>query len=548
MGESALYNATDEKAFQRDTASTLAEVESKGALLGWDRDTIDNAKAGELSKRWSQRILGLSRTDPQQANTMLEKAMEDHTIQAQDYYKVQGHVLQQLHTQGSRNISDSVNNGWAPYMTAPEIQRATGVDDTLLRVVKKAQQDNPNLQFTIGAEGGRRSQSEQDRLYAQGRTAPGNVVTYTRSSDHLDGRAIDLVAKSGTNQAAVTAAMEKASADLGIPLAQKSAAFASFDPGHYALPKDYNVKNAPQPVEQPLKDRVAAAEDFARRTQPNDTMFSDAVRDRVISDFNRGKAIQRDADYTNGNTVTGGVIGSYGGKLPTTVEELKALDPKVAAAWDGLDNIKQQKYLRYLSQNAKGDTSWTQEGLRQFAALRSMASGDDTDRQAFLGTDVLGLQGMTNAAKLQLNALQQKSLKVPDDDPALNKAISYLGTKMFNAGVTRGQDKDRYYDFRGALQDQLQTFQQDHKKMTGPKEWDEIGSKLLQEQSAPWMFGLFNSKTSTFEVPVPDKDQAEIKQFLTEKNKGTEPSDKDIQRFWIAVQYQRLYGKKDAGK
>lgn len=39
---------------------------------------------------------------------------------------------------------------------------------------------------------GNRTQSEQDRLFAQGRTAPGPVVTWTRRSRHIGGRAFDV--------------------------------------------------------------------------------------------------------------------------------------------------------------------------------------------------------------------------------------------------------------------------------------------------------------------------------------------------------------------
>jgi peptidoglycan L-alanyl-D-glutamate endopeptidase CwlK len=37
----------------------------------------------------------------------------------------------------------------------------------------------------------RRSNEEQRRLYAQGRTLPGPIVTWTLNSKHLDGRAFD---------------------------------------------------------------------------------------------------------------------------------------------------------------------------------------------------------------------------------------------------------------------------------------------------------------------------------------------------------------------
>lgn len=39
----------------------------------------------------------------------------------------------------------------------------------------------------------RRTQAEQDALYAQGRTTPGPIVTWTRESKHVRGRAVDFV-------------------------------------------------------------------------------------------------------------------------------------------------------------------------------------------------------------------------------------------------------------------------------------------------------------------------------------------------------------------
>lgn len=41
----------------------------------------------------------------------------------------------------------------------------------------------------------RRSQERQDWLYAQGRTRPGKVVTWTKTSNHKDGKAVDIVFK-----------------------------------------------------------------------------------------------------------------------------------------------------------------------------------------------------------------------------------------------------------------------------------------------------------------------------------------------------------------
>ena len=53
--------------------------------------------------------------------------------------------------------------------------------------------------LTFKITSGNRTQAEQDALYAQGRTTKGAVVTWTRKSRHIGGRAIDLTLFSGKN-------------------------------------------------------------------------------------------------------------------------------------------------------------------------------------------------------------------------------------------------------------------------------------------------------------------------------------------------------------
>lgn len=38
----------------------------------------------------------------------------------------------------------------------------------------------------------KRTQAEQDALYAQGRTKPGKIVTWTKKSKHIEGKAFDI--------------------------------------------------------------------------------------------------------------------------------------------------------------------------------------------------------------------------------------------------------------------------------------------------------------------------------------------------------------------
>jgi len=66
-----------------------------------------------------------------------------------------------------------------------------GVKPDLVKIVRKAASlsDKP---FTIVQ--GNRTQAQQDSIYAQGRTKPGHIVTWTRKSKHIGGGAIDFCA------------------------------------------------------------------------------------------------------------------------------------------------------------------------------------------------------------------------------------------------------------------------------------------------------------------------------------------------------------------
>ena len=75
-----------------------------------------------------------------------------------------------------------------------------------------------------------RSQARQDALWAQGRTRPGPVVTWTRSSNHTQGRAADLLIDGRYDNAAGYARLARIAAEEGLRT------LGSRDPGHIELP------------------------------------------------------------------------------------------------------------------------------------------------------------------------------------------------------------------------------------------------------------------------------------------------------------------------
>ena len=80
-------------------------------------------------------------------------------------------------------------------LSARSLAKMEGVDPRLVRVVTRAILITP-IDFLITC--GVRTPAEQAILYAQGRTKPGNIVTYNRVSNHFVkpdgyGHAVDLV-------------------------------------------------------------------------------------------------------------------------------------------------------------------------------------------------------------------------------------------------------------------------------------------------------------------------------------------------------------------
>ena len=71
-----------------------------------------------------------------------------------------------------------------------------GLDSRWDSIIRKAREKGGDFRVTSGY----RSNAEQDKLYAQGRTTPGNIVTNARGgqSKHNTGKAIDIVWTGGT--------------------------------------------------------------------------------------------------------------------------------------------------------------------------------------------------------------------------------------------------------------------------------------------------------------------------------------------------------------
>lgn len=76
-------------------------------------------------------------------------------------------------------------------LSQKSLNKLEGVHEDLQKVVHKA---IALTKVDFGVTCGLRTVEEQKALYAQGRTKPGKIVTWTMNSRHLTGKAVDLVA------------------------------------------------------------------------------------------------------------------------------------------------------------------------------------------------------------------------------------------------------------------------------------------------------------------------------------------------------------------
>lgn len=76
-------------------------------------------------------------------------------------------------------------------ITGVELQRLRSLAPELQRRVEWVIAVAAYFGADVAIVSGLRTQAEQDRLYAQGRTVPGPIVTWTRNSAHTSGTAVD---------------------------------------------------------------------------------------------------------------------------------------------------------------------------------------------------------------------------------------------------------------------------------------------------------------------------------------------------------------------
>lgn len=528
----SLTNPTDEAGFQQNLVDLKGRVNQQATIRGWSQEQTDAALQSSTSDLWSSRITGLVKSQPLAAQKLLDQAQKSGSIVGPEYGRLQDLVTGQMRTVQTRNIGSSVLAGDDGRFGEGIVDKATA--RTGIKAIESSGGNysviGPDVKgdHALGAyqvmgnnlqpwlkEAGMASMSQQEFL-----------TNHAAQDQLFDFKFGQYMQQYGSANKAALAWF------TGSPNPDPNASDGGTTAKQYVQKFNAAIANS-----APLGSLVSAAKARAAEQSPNDPLLPDFAEQRIEAMHNEQVRIQKDAEFNNKQTVESGLInGGQGGKLPTTVEDLKAQDPKIAASWDAMQPSDQRRYMRVLAQNAKGDMAWDEDKLKTYQQLIGMRQNNPDE---FLQTDVISAD-LPISARRKLVDMQAEVNKQAGANPVTTHAMSVLQPMTDPIGLNRKQDKEGYNQLTGAMHDQIAQFQAENKRAPKDDEIQVMGARLLQRQNVHW----YSSGTEMFRSPVPDEAAKIIAADPTWKKIGIEPTDEQIRRIYIQRQYQELYGKK----
>ena len=280
-----------------------------------------------------------------------------------------------------------------------------------------------------------------------------------------------------------------------------------------------------------LGDRQAEARRRGAELAPKDPGFGKRLEDVVTQRYNQHLQDTRDIKYHNVSIVNAAINGAFG-TVPTTDQDIRALDPKTRAAWDNLDPGEKVRLRHIMAQNAKGDVPFGEEALRRYQQLRGMANEDPS---GFLDIDTAAEGKLPIGIRKQLGDIQLKIKQGAQGNPKVNEAMNSLAP-FIPSTIT--QDKDERQQFKGALELVLEDFHTNNNRYPKPDELRVIGSRLVQERvTGNW---FFDRTAPLYKFPVPQKLQDDVKERAKAAGQPV-PTDEQIQQEYTRQQYQQMY-------
>ncbi|MDB4917285.1 MAG: peptidase and DD-carboxypeptidase VanY/endolysin [Gemmatimonadetes bacterium] len=187
-------------------------------------DSLSRADAS--SSRFAAMLANAIEPQKTEYRAPAEKDRSSDLESSDDSEEARSEKASASHTEKNSTDATSAANAAAAALGRP----AAGLDTTLraklARVIERMRDEEGK---TVTVAEGVRSQTRQNALYAQGRTADGPVVTWTRNSLHGKGLAADLVIDGGFSDQGGFDALRRIAEEEGLHTLGK------IDPGHVEL-------------------------------------------------------------------------------------------------------------------------------------------------------------------------------------------------------------------------------------------------------------------------------------------------------------------------
>ncbi len=531
--DSVLAHPDDADNYNHAQQGIRDAVLRRSALEGWGDIQTKQALAKAQSGLTTALIEGKLRHDPYSAKDIFDANRQ--YMDAKDIQHIEPKIQNQNRIVGSRNISDAVNSGWAPYMKPGEIAKTKDVQEPLNRIMQQAQRDNPNVRFTIIS--GQRTVEQQMRLFQEGKT------TTIHGSNHLAGRAIDIQPLEGTTYEQAEASIKAASAKLGIPIGDEHDRIRSWDPGHYSLPKEYDVGSAPKHVDEPLTSRLDRGVRYAESQNTDDPLFPDVVKDRIGTDWIKTDRIRRQTDADNTNMVLEGILNRGDGRPAANMDDLLA-DSARRAAYDALPPDKQRQIPgKILGYNKSLEQQTDQAYKTQLTGMLK-----DSPEEA-IKVDPMDPSLPLSQRDRQWFINQQKIAKRNslEKDPQISRALRILDPMINdpNLHLDKKNNPEEYHEFVGVLAQVLEDQAKEGKKPSF-EEIQKTGKQLLYGIATKKWFGLFDATKPLYNIgnTLSPKERDDIRQEMMKDAPGSEVTDLMIDIEAARQAWQQLYGKK----
>jgi hypothetical protein len=284
-----------------------------------------------------------------------------------------------------------------------------------------------------------------------------------------------------------------------------------------------------------LQDEARAK---ATAQYPNDPIYAQHAVAAMDSQWYVNKRAEVDQRNGNRETVNGAIMGGA-----QNLQQVLA-DPKTAAAYYALPKAEQLAVPgRINNYNRQRDEFANQRALTTVLGMRT------SDPVAFLDLDPTDPKvGLNQQQMRTVMGWQASDRKQSQADPRVHRAISILQPDMNAAGIAKKGGADTpetqgYYQFVGALQDQLDAYHHANPNKTPPpEEVRKMGAQLMQFiiTGKTWYGGDY--KEPVYNQEVPEKEAAAIKNDPYWDAHGITPNDGMIKRIYVAQQFKKLYG------